>query len=147
MPEPQHPMPNQLGGPLPNQMPNQIGVPVQTQGGPIPPSLSPGYRGPPGPGPPGPRMPRGPPYMDGPPPDQMIGAPPSPRYDGRPIMDPVWPPRGDPAGENEFDFFSWVKISVFFLQFHFFLVQAFFCLLGDPSGENEWRGRCERCPE
>ena len=105
MPEPQHPMPNQLGGPLPNQMPNQINVPVQSQGGPIPPSLSPGYRGPPGPGPPGPRMPRGPPYMDGPPPDQMIGAPPSPRYDGRPIMDPVWPPRGDPAGENEFDLF------------------------------------------
>ena len=64
--------------------------------------------------------------MDGPPPDQMIGAPPSPRYDGRPIMDPVWPPRGDPAGENEFDFFSRVKTSViFFISFSFSCKHSF----------------------
>ena len=100
-------MPGQLGGPMPNQMggplPAQMGVPVQNQGSPIPPSHSPGYRGPPGPGPQAPRIPRGPPYMDQGPPDGMMGPLPSPRYDGRP-MDPAmpaWPPRGDPSGENE----------------------------------------------
>ena len=101
------PMPNQMGGPIPAQlggaMTNQMGVPVQNQGSPIPPSHSPGYRGPPGPGPQAPRIPRGPPYLDQGPPDGMMGPLPSPRYDGRP-MDPAmpaWPPRGDPSGENE----------------------------------------------